>query len=589
MNFGNWKNDQVVISDIVWYYSFLPAQFVYHDITLKFKDDISIEQPKIWAEKLENGNYRIKTTIGAAILYSPFFFVAHILAEPLGYPASGYSDPYEIALLASSLFYVLLGLFFLRKLLLRYFNESVTAITLLVLTLGTNFIWFATLMAPMPHVYSFALITIFVYYTIKWHEQIHWKYSLILGITGGLFVLIRPTNVIIALFFILFQVNNFAGLKSKVQLFLPHFSQILLIILVAFMMLLPQFFYWKMVSGSWIYYSYGEKESFFFLNPQILNGLFSYRKGWILYSPVVAFGLIGIFFLRNHLKDFFVPILLFTLLNLYIIFSWWCWWYGGDIGQRSFIDSYVLLAIPMGAIVSKAFTWKKTYQYTFFTLFSLSAVFGLIQVLKHHYQSIHFDSMTKEAYFDSFFRLRPSEKFYDLLKKPDYEAAQKGIYVYEYPNYFKTNENEFRVECDMETLHPNDIEFFSKDQQYVFLGGELRSSKFSHSGKYSIELNPKNAFGLTSVFKSVRQDDKFIASVFAYCQSNNAVLVVSDYQKSFYQAKKSTSLDSLAWQKLELGFTIPSIIDSSDIKIYVWNKGNDSIYFDDLSIRKLPK
>jgi hypothetical protein len=39
-------------------------------------------------------------------------------------------------------------------------------------------------------------------------------------------------------------------------------------------------------------------------------------------------------------------------------------------------------------------------------------------------------AMTKEAYLDSFWRIRPSEKFNELIREPDYQLARKGIYRY---------------------------------------------------------------------------------------------------------------------------------------------------------------
>ena len=47
--------------------------------------------------------------------------------------------------------------------------------------------------------------------------------------------------------------------------------------------------------------------------------------------------------------------------------------------------------------------------------------------------------MTRKAYFDSLFRLRPSESFYSKIRAPDYELARKGIY--RYIDEAKENEN----------------------------------------------------------------------------------------------------------------------------------------------------
>jgi hypothetical protein len=35
--------------------------------------------------------------------------------------------------------------------------------------------------------------------------------------------------------------------------------------------------------------------------------------------------------------------------------------------------------------------------------------------------------MTREAYFDSFGRVRPSERFNQMLEEPDYERAREGF------------------------------------------------------------------------------------------------------------------------------------------------------------------
>jgi hypothetical protein len=99
------------------------------------------------------------------------------------------------------------------------------------------------------------------------------------------------------------------------------------------------------------YYSYGD-EGFFFTNPQIINGLFSYRKGWLIYTPLMIFALLGILTLaRRKFQQFFIPVLIFTVANIYVVYSWWCWWYGGSFGSRPMIDSYPLMAVALAGMV----------------------------------------------------------------------------------------------------------------------------------------------------------------------------------------------------------------------------------------------
>ena len=76
--------------------------------------------------------------MGMSILYAPFFGMAHVYAKASAYEADGYSMPYRFALVFSALFYVLVGLLFLRKTLKHFFDEGVTSLVLLAVGIGTN-------------------------------------------------------------------------------------------------------------------------------------------------------------------------------------------------------------------------------------------------------------------------------------------------------------------------------------------------------------------------------------------------------------------------------------------------------------------
>ncbi len=107
-----------------------------------------------------------------------------------------------------------------------------------------------------------------------------------------------------------------------------------------------------------MFYTYGD-EGFFFSRPALLKGLFSWRKGWLLYTPMMALALTGFVFLKKRIPQAFWPLLIFTFANIWIITSWWSWWYGGSLGMRPMIDSYALLALPLAAFISGLLEKKK--------------------------------------------------------------------------------------------------------------------------------------------------------------------------------------------------------------------------------------
>jgi hypothetical protein len=152
---------------------------------------------------------------------------------------------------------------------------------------------------------------------------------------------------------------------------------------------------------------------------------------------LVAFA--GIFTLSKFKKGLFLPIIIFSLLNIYILSSWWCWWFGGSFGLRAFIDSYAIMAIPLGAIITR-FSFKKYLKIISFGFISILILFNIFQIQQYTNQAIHYWWMNKQAYWETFLKLKPTERYWQVITLPDYDKAREGIYVEIKPEY-ETKEN----------------------------------------------------------------------------------------------------------------------------------------------------
>lgn len=429
----HWRElERVIEHDVHWYYGYLPAVFIYDDIKLEHsgRNYVNMEDGRkyylFWPTITNDGKKIIKTTMGTAYCYAPFFFAAHLYAQHGNAPENGFSEPYKIGLLISAIVFFALGLLYVKKTLQYFgFSDVITAITLLLLGLGTNLLCYASQSGTMSHVYSFALFAIFIYYSIRWHENPNVKNTLITGLSIGLISLIRPSNVVIAFFFVLYGVSSLSDLRNKTGLFLKHYRYIILIAILAFVLWIPQFVYWKHVTGHYLLYSYTD-ERFFFTNPKIIDGLFSFRKGWLIYTPMMLFALIGIFLLKEHLKKIQLGIIIFVIVNIYIIFSWWCWWYGGTFGQRSLVESYALLSIPMAAFVQFIAAKKHWLRYVVFAVFGFFIWLNIFQTYQFENMALHYDGMTRKLYFMQFGKMEKVNDFYSYVDAPDYDAA-KGV------------------------------------------------------------------------------------------------------------------------------------------------------------------
>jgi hypothetical protein len=94
--------------------------------------------------------------------------------------------------------------------------------------------------------------------------------------------------------------------------------------------------------------------------------------------------------------------------------------------MRPLIESYALLAIPMAALVNSLLKAGIKIKIAGLALFSILILHSMFETAQYVYGAIHWDSMSKKAYWYSFGKLKPDGNFYKLLKTPDYEKAIKG-------------------------------------------------------------------------------------------------------------------------------------------------------------------
>jgi hypothetical protein len=408
----------------------LPAAFIHHDLTFKFPNNY-------WTVEGKDGNKIPRPTYGMAVMYSPFFFVGHIIAKNTGYRADGYSLPYKWCLHIGSFLYALLGLWFCRKNLLLFFNETITFITLICIFLGTNLFYYTFAWGEMSHSYLFCIFSIYIYYVLRWFQLKKKRYLFIFSFLAGFAVLIRPTDVVILLFPVLYGVVSLNDLKQRYIFILNQIRAMLTAIFIFLLPILVQLIYWKTYSGSWTPHTYPEKEGFFFSDPKVYNFLFSFRKGWFIYTPLMLFSLIGILLLWKTAKEWLWFSIALFCVNVYVLSSWWDWGFGGSFGCRAIIQHYAFFAIGFASFVSFIFSFAKKnkilnrcIQAVICLAFLLLIRLNYVQSWKYKYELIHYNGMTKEAYFYVFNRsqLSPEElkEYQKLIKSPDFDKMLDG-------------------------------------------------------------------------------------------------------------------------------------------------------------------
>lgn len=418
-----WQRKRAIIYDVASYYAYLPAAFIYKDFSLNFIHFLPSNEPYdgVWVNNYEDKQV-IKYTMGLAYFYYPGFVVADLYTMmQKRYNRNGYSLPYQLALSITALLLGLCSIFLLRYFLSFFFGDKVIALLLPAMVLGTNYLHYVIAEPGMSHAYSFFLVLVLSISSEKFKQTSKVKWLLTMAFVLGFLVLIRPTNLLFGFFPLWLngrQIVRFLKRNHKNYVFLMG------ALILGVLPFIPQMVYWKEITGHWIFYSYGD-EHFFFKNPHIWKGLFGFRKGLFLYTPILLFSIPGLYFLgkNNGQKRWLFPISIVLFLAFWVLFSWWCWWYGGGFGMRALIEFYPLFALLMGATFQKLFRYQ--FQKPLTIIVALLVGLNLFQTWQYDKTIIHWEAMSKEAYFKVFLKTKFPENYQRLLRKPNVVCALK--------------------------------------------------------------------------------------------------------------------------------------------------------------------
>lgn len=292
-NRNAYRESPVLDWDKSGYYIYLPATFIYHDLaTFSFYN--SVNERKNFTPNAKdyglypqaNGRKVNKYPIGVSILQLPFFLIAHGIADFTNEPTDGYSTIYLLAVIFSCVVYVVIALMILRKLLLKHFRDNITTLALLSIAFATNLYNYTAFEQGMSHTYSFFLFSACLFYLNKFYLNFKLKDALILGFSIGMITITRPTNLLIILALPFWGISTKLEFKNRLIQVGKNYKSLLLSVLGTSLIVFLQLSYWKYSTGNWIHFSY-EEEGFNFRKPEIINGLFSYRKGWLVYLSLI--------------------------------------------------------------------------------------------------------------------------------------------------------------------------------------------------------------------------------------------------------------------------------------------------------------
>lgn len=551
--------------DVSGYYMYLPAFFIYQDLAqVEFQEEImekyaptpSFEQ----AYKYENGNYIMKYSMGQAVMFSPFFLLAHGFASLSSYPADGFSLPYQFGIFLGSFLIALLGLWLARKILLLYFKDKVVGIALLLMVFGSNYLEYATMSAAMTHNYLFTVYAGLIWLTIRFYEDPSFLRAAGIGLLVGLAALTRPTEILVGILPLLWGLSTPMGkfLQERFSFVLKHFPKFLLAGFLAFCVGFLQLLYWKSIGGHWLIYSY-QDQGFSWLSPHVMDCLFSYKAGWLVYSPIMIFSLLGFIPLARQYKKLFFVGLIFSVLFMYVTFAWDIWWYGGSLGQRALVQAYPILLFPMAAFIQWVLSRKSPiFAYVFYALGAVMTYHNLWITHQAHKGGLFIPEQMNRTYFQHI-----------LWKSKDSVHPEARIYL--------DNQDAFLGE----PKNPERIGFTDFEGDSV-----LANSPYTPiEGKYSTWVDGNKDFSLEWEVPLSPTDKKYLRlSADVFCQSRSGhywsfpqlILDLRNGEKTVRKRiiRPFRHIDQGKATRINLDLKLPNR-DYDRVKIYMWNGGGN--------------
>ncbi len=571
--------------DALGYYVYLPATFIYHNhqslnslpkdkgIKKYFFESLTAMDE----QKTPKGYTQNQYTYGVALMELPFFFIAHGYEIATGRQANGFSDSYRYLIKVSSLLYGILGLILAYKIVRRYFSETASVAGICLLFAGTNLFWFMLYQAGMSHVPLFFLYALLIYLTIRVHERPRLFYFIMTGAVAGLITIIRPTDIICLLIPLLYNVYDKVGIKDKIRFVVEHKRKVYLAAVSFIVPIIPQLIYWKIVAGSFVYYSYGS-QTFTWSHPHIIEGLFHFRNGWLPYSPIMIFSIAGMFLYKSINKWAWTTWVIFPGY-VYIIYSWYCYNYINGLGSRPMIHLYPLLAISLVGFI----------QFIFKRGTAIKVIFSIICV---YFVAINISySMQKHL----------------------------GILRSEESNYTFNMQMQFRMKMEYNDLVVFDLAERQPDTTKIIKTATLASNYYedsldehyeidgSHRGTkrlYHMSANEEWADGVAVYYnkqqfgdaKWIKCSGKFMCPVFPNSNNHQLVLQIGEKQWKHCTIENKIGVNDIMndtvtfyhlriedWGTVYYFVRIPkNLHDGDKLNLYVWNPGKQHIYIDDV-------
>lgn len=388
---------QLVGSDGTYYYCYVRSLAIDHD--LDFADEYDhFGIPATQRQSTSTGLTANKYAIGPALLWLPFFFLAHLAALAgralgLGVNPDGYGWIYQAAISVGSILYGSAGFWLsfrsaagiirrptqpgerrteagmLKPAAIHAQSGSggssglpypaALAATVLIWLAGNAgyYMVFEPSMAHMLSLFCVAALLSIWAADLRGPCPPALQRALALGISSGMVALVRQQDALVV-------VLPMATIGARVV----HAWRIgshraswgwlrygMIALGTSLVVFTPQILAWNTLYGVWLASPYlaDHNPAFYWSRPQLAGVLFSSFHGLFSWHPIYLAATIGLILLYRRERWLALGGLAVLALNIYVVAAWWAWWQGDSFGGRMFLSATWLWVLGLATLLDQ--------------------------------------------------------------------------------------------------------------------------------------------------------------------------------------------------------------------------------------------
>ncbi len=289
------------------------------------------------------------TPIGCALLWSPFYLLAHagvLVAHALGSSvlADGFSLPYQAAACYGSSLYGFVGLLLLHDVLRRRFVEPAASWATAGVWLASPLLYYMSLAPGFSHANSVFAVSLLLWLALRASHKDRLSDWVITGLAGGVCGLIREQDAL----FLLIPAGLIVQGKARLE---RRGMALVALGAAAAVCFAPQLLIYQATNGT-LSPSKLVTRKMSWASPHALEALFDPAHGLFFWSPLLLLATLGLAHHAWRRRDAISFLLLGALvMQVWINGAVESWHQAGAFGSRRFVAATPLLAFGLAAMI----------------------------------------------------------------------------------------------------------------------------------------------------------------------------------------------------------------------------------------------